>query len=198
MTIDPLTTMETMTLRRTLPPVLVLCAALLATAPARAQPTPAATPSPPPAASTTADALAQLAWLAGCWGNKVADRDYREQWSPPRGGLMLGVSQAVTQGRTLSYEFLRLETRPDGVYYVAAPVGQKEAVFRLQGKTMDEADEIFTFNATVAGFPERILYRRGSGGWMFAHVEGKINGEEKRNIFPMRRQDCVTGEPLAQ
>jgi Domain of unknown function (DUF6265) len=198
MTIDPLTTMETMTIRHALPPVLVLCAALLAAVPARAQSTPATTASPPPAAPTTEEALAQFAWLAGCWGNKVVDRDYREQWLPPRGGMMLGVSQAVTQGRTLSYEFLRLEMRPDGLYYVAAPVGQKEAAFRLQGKTMDAADEIFTFTATVAGFPERILYRRGSGGWMYAHVEGKVNGEERRNIFPMRRQDCVTGEPIAQ
>jgi hypothetical protein len=196
MTIEPLKTMEKMTFRPALLPLLVLCAALLAAGPARAQSAPATTASPPQAAA--ADALAQLGWLAGCWGNRVVDRDYREQWLPPRGGMMLGVSQVVTQGRTLSYEFLRLETRPDGVYYVAAPVGQKEAAFRLQGKTMDEADEVFTFTATVAGFPERILYRRGSGGWMYAHVEGKINGEEKRNIFPMRRHDCVTGEPLAQ
>jgi hypothetical protein len=195
MTFDPLTPMDAMTPRTAPLLVLALCATLVAAAPAQAQPASAA-PTRPQAEAT--DALAQLTWLAGCWGNRVVDRDYREQWLSPRGGMMLGVSQAVTQGRTLSYEFLRLETRPDGVYYVAAPTGQKEAVFRLQGKTMDEADEIFTFTATVAGFPERILYRRGSGGWMYAHVEGKINGEEKRNIFPMRRQDCVTGEPLAQ
>jgi hypothetical protein len=195
MTIDSLTTMDTMTSRHAPLLVSALLAALLTGSPTYAQPVPAA---PGPAPTGSADALAELSWLAGCWGNKVVERDYREQWLPPRGGMMLGVSQAVTQGRTLSYEFLRLETRPDGVYYVAAPVGQKEAAFRLQGKTMDEADAIFTFTATVAGFPERILYRRGSGGWMYAHVEGKVNGEEKRNIFPMRRQDCVTGEPVAQ
>jgi len=195
--------MDTMTTRPRRPSLFRLLPALLAAAlvaaPAFAQPAPAAPAASASAPDATATGpLGQLAWFAGCWGNKVVDREYREQWLPARGGMMLGVSQTVTQGRTLSYEFLRLEARPDGVYYVAAPSGQKEAAFRLQGKTMDEADEIYTFTATVPGFPERILYRRGSGGWMYAHVEGKVNGEEKRNIFPMRRQDCTTGEPLAQ
>jgi hypothetical protein len=186
--------------RPTIPPLRLLPAALLAAAfavaPAAAQTPPAAPPKTPDAAA--AGPLAALAWVEGCWANTVAGREYYENWLPLRGGVLLGVSHAVTQGKTLGYEYLRFEVRPDGVYYIALPGGQKELAFKLQGRTLDGNDEIFTFDATAPGFPERIIYRRGTGGWMYTHVEGKISGEERRNIFPMRRRDCATGEILAQ
>jgi hypothetical protein len=36
------------------------------------------------------------------------------------------------------------------------------------------------------------VYRRGFEGWLYATVEGKVNGEEKKVIYPMRRVDCQT------
>ena len=45
-------------------------------------------------------------------------------------------------------------------------------------------------------FPQRIVYRRGVEGWLYASVEGKAKGEEKEKkvIYPMRRVDCQSGE----
>ena len=34
---------------------------------------------------------------------------------------MLGMSRTVSGARTVSFEYLRIETRPDGIYYVAHP-----------------------------------------------------------------------------
>ena len=49
---------------------------------------------------------------------------------PLRGGMLLGVTQTVLQGRTQDYEYLRLEARADGtVRYVTMPSGQPELVF---------------------------------------------------------------------
>ncbi len=107
---------------------------------------------------------------------------------------MLGLGHTVFQDRTQNYEYLRLETRPDGVYYVALPSGQRETAFRLESTTNDDNDTIFTFTNPQNDFPQRILYRRASEGWLYAHIEGKLKGEDRRVIFPMRRIDCATGE----
>jgi hypothetical protein len=102
------------------------------------------------------------------------------------------------QGKTQDFEYLRLELRPEGVFYVAVPSGKKETSFRLSGSTRDGDSEIFTFENPVDEFPQRIIYRRGSGGSLYAHVEGKLNGQPRSVIYPMRRVDCASGEPIRQ
>ncbi|HWZ74453.1 MAG TPA: DUF6265 family protein [Casimicrobiaceae bacterium] len=189
--------------------VLALASAAALT-PALAQ-TPAATaqdaatvnaPAEPPntAAPTTpgspTSALDPLGWLHGCWDGKVNQRDFREEWLPLRGDMMIGVSQTVLQGKTQDFEYLRLELRPEGVFYVAVPSGKKETSFRLSDSTRDGDSEIFTFENPVDEFPQRIIYRRGSGGSLYAHVEGKLNGQPRSVIYPMRRVDCASGEPI--
>jgi hypothetical protein len=182
----------------------VLTAALLAGAlggAASAQ-VPATPPAVPPAGAATdkpADKptgpLAPLAWMRGCWEGKVNQRDFREEWLPPAGDMMIGVSQTTLRDKTIDFEYLRLESRPEGVFYLAAPSGKNEAAFRLAGQATSGGDEVFTFvNATPgAEYPQRIIYRHASEGWLYATVEGKIKGVDKQVIFPMRRVDCQTG-----
>ena len=165
-------------------------------------------PAAPPASAAAADKpadktadkpatgpLAPLAWMRGCWEGKVNQRDFREEWLPPSGDMMIGVSQTTLRDKTVDFEYLRLESRPEGVFYIAAPSGKSEAAFRLAGQTTAGGDEVFTFvNATPgADYPQRIIYRHASEGWLYATVEGKIKGVDKQVIFPMRRVDCQTG-----
>jgi hypothetical protein len=138
--------------------------------------------------------LAPLTWLAGCWRGSVNQREFREHWMPLLGGMMIGTSHTVIGATTQSYEYLRLETRVDGNYYVAAASGQPDTAFRLSGQVKDQDDDVFTFVNTANAFPQRIVYRRGAGGWLYAHVEGTVNGADKRVIYPMRRVDCDSGE----
>ena len=146
---------------------------------------------------STDDPLAPLAWLDGCWRGSVNQRDFREQWMPLRGGMLIGVSQIVMGGKTQGYEYLRIEARADGIYYIATPAGAKEDAFKFTGKTIDTAgdrgDELFAFERSSSEFPQRIIYRRASGGWLYAQVEGKVNGAERQVIYPMRRIDCASG-----
>jgi len=157
---------------------------------------PAAAPAPPPASG--ADPLAEFAWLDGCWIGNVNQRDYREQWMPPRGGLALGVSQMVMGGKTTSYEYLRVESRPDGIYYVAVPSDGKEESFKYTGVTTDTSndrnDRLYTFENPALEFPQRIIYRHAPGGWIYAQVEGKVGGADRQVIYPMRKVDCATGK----
>ena len=145
-----------------------------------------------------AAALAALAWLEGCWRGTVNQREYREHWMPLRGGLLVGVSQTVAQGKTQGYEYLRVESRADGVYYVATPSGKSETAFRFTEQTVDRTEDrndvIFTFVNSRPEFPQKITYRRASEGWLYAAVGGKIDGADKEVIYPMRRIGCESGE----
>ena len=183
-----------------LPPtaLALLVCALAAHAQAPAAPTPSApdtSASSVPAGGAVADALG---WLQGCWRGNVNQREFREHWLPSGGGMMVGAGHTVLQGRTQDYEYLRLETRPDGLYYVALPSGQKETTFRLSGTQRDEPSgaDIWTFANTGEGFPQRIVYRRGGEGWLYASAEGSLNGEDRKVTYPMRHVSCETGEAL--
>jgi hypothetical protein len=187
------------------PALALALASAVAPTPAQAQaPATATQDAAPPnkAAPTTpvnpTSALEPFGWLHGCWDGKVNQRDFREEWLPLRGDMMIGVSQTVSQGKTQDFEYLRLELRPEGVFYVAAPSGKKETSFRFSGKTQDGDRELFTFENPVDEFPQRIIYRRGSEGWLYAQVEGKQNGQARSVIYPMRRVDCTSGELIRQ
>lgn len=198
-------------------PPAVPSAPAAAPAPPATAPAPAATPSAAPLSATItapegtatqaprplkaldiatpAAAIAALGWLEGCWKGSVNGRDFRENWLPLAGGMLVGAGQTVYQGRTQDYEYVRIELRADGVYYVNLPSGEKESTYRLAMPIQaDEQDTIFTFANTVPGFPERIVYRRGAEGWLYAMVEGTLNGEKRNVIYPMRRVGCESGE----
>ena len=166
-----------------------------ATQPATQTAAPPATQSVTPAAAPSASpqSFEALAWLRGCWEGKVARREFSEQWQSARGGMMVGSSQTVVGQRTLDYTYMRLESRPDGVYYVAVPSGKKELAFKLTGVEDDKGVKVFTFNGSQDEFPQRIVYRHNSEGSMFAQVGGKVDGNDKEVTYPMHRVDCVTG-----
>jgi len=165
-----------------------------------AQTPPSAEVRPAPQPPADGGALAPLAWLEGCWRGSVNQREYREQWMPLRGNLLVGVSQTVVDGKTQGYEYLRVEPRPDGVYYVASPPGKPETAFRLVDASVDRMndrnDQIFTFANPALDFPQKIVYRRGSEGWLYAAVEGKVGGADRQVTYPMRRIGCESGEYL--
>jgi len=161
----------------------------------------AQTSPPPPSGSAPAQPgapspLEAFAWLAGCWEGKVNQREFREEWLPLKGDIMVGASQTAMLGKTQTYEYLRIEPRADGIYYLPSPSGRKESAFKLTGKKVDGEDEIFTFENTSGEFPQRILYRHAAKGWLFAHVGGQVNGETKEVIYPFQRVDCQSGEFL--
>lgn len=150
--------------------------------------------TPPPAPAGDVYAVSSLSWLYGCWGGTVNQRNFREQWMPLRGNTMLGIGSTVYQDKLSSYEYLRIEARADGVFYVALPSGQKEAAFKLVSVTTDDGATLFTFSNPEHDFPQRIIYRRATEGWLYATVEGKNNGQDRQVIYPMRRIDCESGD----
>jgi hypothetical protein len=167
---------------------------------------PASPAAPEPKAAAPAApgvlALDQLGWLRGCWSGKVDRREFTETWLAASGGMMLGISQTIVQDRrhpeprTQDYTYLRLETRDDGVYYVAVTSGKTENAFKLSSIGENLGRTAYTFTNVVDAFPQKIVYLRGAEGWLYAQVTGKVGDAPKEVTYPMRHVDCMTGATM--
>jgi hypothetical protein len=137
-------------------------------------------------ASAHAAQVADFSWLAGCWDLADGVSGSEEHWLAPAGGLVLGLSRRVEDGRAVAWEVLQIrETAPGQVALVAKPHDQPEATFPLAAHDATSA----TFENPQHDFPQRILYRR-DGDSLVARIEGEQGGETMGFDFPMRRRDC--------
>jgi len=103
---------------------------------------------------------------------------------PEEGGLLLGMSRSVRDGKVREYEFLRIDRDSTGkLRYVAQPSGQAEATFMLKSLTEDTV----VFENPRHDFPQRILYKRVDKDTLVARIEGSVEGRARSADFPYRR-----------
>jgi hypothetical protein len=140
-----------------------------------------AQPSPVAAVPAPAD-VAQLAWLSGAWEGEQDGMCMEERWTPPRGGTLLGVHRDVKGGRTVSFEFLRIEASAHGLVYHASPQGRPPTPFRA----VETGARRVVFENREHDFPQRILYWR-TGDTLHARIEGPRNGRTHAREWTWRR-----------
>ena len=125
------------------------------------------------------ESLSDLAWLAGGWQGTMGKAQIEEHWIQPAGGTMLGVSRTVAGGRTVSFEFLRIESRPDGPVYVAQPQGRPPVEFKLTQRSENRA----MFENLQHDNPKIIRYSREADGSLRAEIEGDEKGKHQKMEF---------------
>ncbi len=76
----------------------------------------------------------------------------------------------------------------------ASPRRHSGSKAKPSDKTGERDDTIFTFVNPKQEFPQTISYRRAKEGWLYATVEGKVGGADRKATYPMRRIDCESGE----
>jgi len=128
--------------------------------------------------------LQDLTWLAGGWQLAKGARCIEEHWTRPSSNMLIGASRTVEGGRTVAFEFLRIEARADGIYYVAQPGGRPPVDFKL---STDNASELVFLNPGHADHLKRIIYRRQGDGGLEARVEGEDDGRAFAVDYPYRR-----------
>ena len=131
------------------------------------------------AQATPAFKITQLDWLSGTWESAGGRSQTEEHWTGVAGGTMLGISRTVSGDRTRFFEFLRIETRADGLYYVAQPQGRPGTDFKLVRVEGQSA----TFENLAHDFPKRIIYRKNADGSLTARIEGDGSEKEKPQEF---------------
>jgi len=127
--------------------------------------------------------LADLSWISGAWQTQPGGRrQIEEHWMQVGGASMLGMSRTVAGEKMVEFEYLRIEQRADGVYYVAHPQARCPATdFKLTRASATEA----VFENPQHDFPKRIIYRKSGDDELTASVDG---GEgTKARTFAYRR-----------
>jgi len=116
--------------------------------------------------------LHAVAWLSGDWQSITPNGLVEERWTAPAGGMMVGLSHARRDGKTRSFESLRLELRGTDIVYIASPNAKKVAEFKLIEATPDHL--IFEGGDDHV---QRVTYRNEGSGRMTARIDGKMAGE---------------------
>ncbi|MBA3570803.1 MAG: hypothetical protein H0W34_02255 [Pyrinomonadaceae bacterium] len=111
-------------------------------------------------AQATVTDLTGLAWMAGNWSGVQGGVEMEEFWQTPKGNTMLGLHRDVARGRTVSFEFLRIEATPEAIIYWASPRGRRPHPFVLlnrkrnalfsKTRSMTFLNESFTGSAMTA------------------------------------------------
>lgn len=135
-------------------------------------------------------ALDRLHWLSGEWVTESNGRWTEEQWSEPRGGLMLGLGRSGKAERAVGFEFMRIAIDANGtVVFWGSPGGSGAVPFRLA----EEAAASATFVNPRHDFPKRISYRR-DGDTLVATVTG--DDPTNSQTWTYRRREAAVGTSL--
>lgn len=119
-------------------------------------------------AKNTTPAIADLAWMSGDWQTAAGGRaQIEEHWTLPAGGTMIGMGRTIVGDKTVEFEFLKIEQRANGIYYVASPQGGPTTDFKLTRSTGQEA----VFENPEHDFPKRVIYRKNPDGSLVASID---------------------------
>ena len=117
--------------------------------------------------------LDSLAWLAGSWVGTVGGIDMEEHWTAAKGNSMIGLHRDVGKGRTLGFEFLRIEQQGEQIVYLSMPNGRSPATpFPVK----EVSSTRVVFENPAHDFPQRIIYWK-DGNDLRARIEGTMNGK---------------------
>ena len=125
------------------------------------------------AAQGTKPVIADLSWMAGSWTGESRGIQMEEHWTAPKGNSMVGIHRDTGKGRTLLFEFLRIEQQGDQIVYLSMPNGRSPATpFPLK----ELSGTRVVFENPAHDFPQRIIYWK-DGNDLRARIEGAQNGK---------------------
>lgn len=127
--------------------------------------------------------LADLAWIAGHWAGEENGTKTEEAWFAPNGGLMLGMNREVRASGKAFFEYLRIEERKEGLFYVASPLGKGATDFTLA----DLGDGFVEFENPANDYPQRIRYERRGDSELVARISGGEGAEEQSQSWTWKR-----------
>ncbi|MBK7393095.1 MAG: hypothetical protein IPI64_07285 [Chloracidobacterium sp.] len=129
-----------------------------------------------------------LAGMAGCWtsAKNTKETTQSEVWTKPSGGTLFGIGQTVFRSKTTGYEFMRIEQRDDGIYFVSRP---KENPADTSFKLISSDGGWFVFENKAHDFPQRVIYSF-TATKMTGRIEGTMDGRSAGIDFPMVRTKC--------
>ena len=135
-------------------------------------------------ASTQTPTLADISWISGDWQTASGGKaQIEEHWTPVAGATMMGMSRTVAGEKTVEFEYLRIEQRADGIFYVAHPKARCPGTdFKLTRASATEA----IFENPQHDFPKVIRYEKRADGTLQAAISGAGDQREMSWVFTRR------------
>lgn len=128
----------------------------------------------------------QVAWMSGYWLTCDGGREVSETWSDPRGGLMVGNSITLHDGR-VGFEWSRIaptSAGAPGVGYFASLEGGPAVAF----PAVEASGTRVVFENPENDFPQRIIYER-DGDVLNARIEGGEGDRMQRVEWAYRKAE---------
>jgi hypothetical protein len=129
--------------------------------------------------------VSNLHWLAGHWRAEHAGAIVEEFWTPPEGGLALGLNRVLANGTATFYEFLRLQDGPDAIVYFASPGGGPWVSFSCTELSNSHA----LFEAPQHDWPQTIRYILTDPHTLEVEVSGIEEGVVRMESLRFSRQE---------
>lgn len=123
--------------------------------------------------------IADLSFLSGDWSLTNEKTEVEEHWTAAKAKTMIGMGRTIANDRTVMFEYLRIEERKDGVYYVAQPRGGPAVAFKLTSVAKEKA----VFENPKHDFPKMIRYEKNAAGHLVATVSGGADAKEPAETF---------------
>jgi hypothetical protein len=156
-------------------PSMPLIAAFATTATFGPGPTTRRAPTPP---------LSAIAFMTGCWtGASSNGATIEERYSETAENLMIGMTRYVRSGRVVDFEFTTVERTDSSFVMTPRPKGVQSDAFPL--KEVSEGRAVW--ENLKHDFPQRIIYRAGTGGSLIARIEGTTPRGERHMEWTMQR-----------
>jgi hypothetical protein len=136
--------------------------------------------------SQAARTINDLGWMAGDWQTPSGGRaQIEEHWTQPAAGTMIGMGRTVAGGRTVEFEYLRLEERGGEIFYVAHPKARCPGTdFKLT--TIGQQSAVF--ENPQHDFPKRVTYRKNADGSLTASIDaGEGTKGQSFSYQPMKK-----------
>ena len=128
-----------------------------------------------PLAAQASFALADVAFVSGCWAGGDGSTELREQWTEPLGGAMLGTTRFLRDGVVVDWEFGRIFEDGEGVTLWPYPRG----VASEHGFGLVRAGEELVFENLLHDYPVRIIYAAERPNGLRVRIEG-ADGDGQR------------------
>jgi hypothetical protein len=130
--------------------------------------------------------ISQAGWLIGTWENKTLKGSVYETWKRLNDNEYAGKSYLIKEKDTIVFENIRLVEEQNGLFYIPVVKNQNNGLpVRFAVKTISATQLIF--ENPQHDFPQIISYTRIGADSLVAQISGIRNGQERKQLFPMKR-----------
>lgn len=131
--------------------------------------------------------LDMAGWLIGKWQNKSAEGNINEIWVIENDSTYTGKSYFIAGKDTVTSERISLTQIDEELFYIPTVKDQNDGQsvrFRMTSISNDQ----LVFENPEHDFPQKISYTKISTDYLLAEISGTMNGKERSEQFPMRKE----------